>query len=188
MDAADAGGTRRVKYKYDFKGQLIQEWDSIPGSAPVVRSFTYDSTGNRTGSGYRYDSGDRLLATPTDTFTYDPAGNLTWWKQKTSGEFKTLEWDPERRLTQINLYHNGAGTPYRTVSFVYDGLGRRVKKIVLGDQTDTIRYVWDGSELFAEEGNARRYTPHPNEVDATVSLSDSQAGGIFYLHRDAKGQ
>jgi len=187
MDAPDLFGNRRVKYTYDFKGQLIQERDSLPGQAPVVRTYAYDAAGNRTGSGYRYDSANRLMATPTDTFTYDAAGNLTWWKEKSTGKYKTLTWDAEGALAAVNLYDSGGGNPYRTASFTYDGTGRRVKKVVTGDQTDTVRYVWDGSEVLEEIGAGRRYTPHPNNVDATLSVSDSGAGGLFYFHRDASG-
>jgi RHS repeat-associated protein len=185
MDAVDAGGNRRVKYTYDFKDQLVQEWDSVPGQAPVVRTYTYDAAGNRTGSGYRYDSANRLLATSADTFTYDVAGNLTWWKEKSTGEYRTFTWDAEGSLTMAKLYNSGGGSPYRTVSFTYDGGGRRVKKVVTGDQTDTVRYVWDASEVLAEIGPGRRYTPHPKNVDATLSVSDGGAGGNFYFHSDA---
>jgi YD repeat-containing protein len=187
MDAAEPGGNRRVKYKYDFRGQLIEEWDSIPGQTPVVRTYTYDAAGNRTGSGYRYDSANRLLATSADTFTYDAPGNLTWWKEKSTGEYRTFTWDAEDVLTTVKLYHSGGGSPYRTVSFTYDGSGRRVKKVVTGDQTDTVRYVWDGSEVLAEIGPGRRYTPHPTNVDATLSVSDTEAGGTFYFQFGAAG-
>jgi RHS repeat-associated protein len=62
-----------------------------------------------------------------------------------------------------------------------------VKKVVTGDQTDTIRYVWDGGELLEEIGAGRRYTPHPTDVDAILSVSDTHAAGSFYFHRDATG-
>jgi YD repeat-containing protein len=75
----------------------------------------------------------------------------------------------------------------RTIPFTYDGERRRVNKVVTGDQADTIRYVWDGSEVLAEIGTGRRYTPHPTKVDATLSVSDTAAGGLFYLQRDANG-
>lgn len=156
----------------------------------MVRSFSYDSTGNRAGSGYVYAPGNRLLATPTDTLTYDASGNVTWWSVKATGDYKTFTWDPEDRLTEVTLHANEAQTPYRTVTFAYDGVGRRVKKVVSGDQSKTVRYVLDGSELLAEldeQGSwTRRYTPHPTRVDRMLALRDS-SGATYFLHRDHVG-
>ncbi len=63
------------------------------------------------------------------SFSYDANGNLT------GDRTNTYTWDAHNHLTQI--------TQRRTIvgSFVYDGFGRRISKIVIGTIT---QFVYDG--------------------------------------------
>jgi RHS repeat-associated protein len=192
MTVANPTDDRVVKYEYDFRNQLIEEWDSVAGQVPVTRTFAYDSAGNRTGAGYVHATGNRLLATPADTFAYDASGNLTWWKNKSTGHYKTFTWDAEGRLIRVKLYDSYSFN-YRTVTFTYDGLGRRVKKLVTVHQlseTDTVRYVWNGRQVLAElDGSGTwtlRYTQHPTQVDRTIGVRTA-SGSSYFLHHDKVG-
>ena len=60
------------------------------------------------------DAGDKL-------YTYDPAGNMTGWNSKTSGQKRTILWNEENRVKEID--DNGKAT-----YFLYDDAGERVLK------------------------------------------------------------
>ena len=64
----DAEGT--VTYTYDSGGELL----TATGSR--TESYSYDSDGNRTMTGYTTGTGNELTASPGYTYTYDNAGNM----------------------------------------------------------------------------------------------------------------
>jgi RHS repeat-associated protein len=79
-------------YAYDAAGQLSSRTSTKAGAAIDVLSYSYDTSGRRTGktdsagtTTYGYDTADRLISVlapagsslPDETFAYDPAGNQT---------------------------------------------------------------------------------------------------------------
>ncbi len=60
------------------------------------------------------ETGDKL-------YTYDPAGNMLGWTSKTNGTKRTIAWNEENRVKQID--DNGKAT-----YFLYDDTGERVIK------------------------------------------------------------
>jgi RHS repeat-associated protein len=88
----------------------------------------------------KYAAGGRLLETDKARFIYDEEGNLI---KKTDASLATweYEWYGNGLLKQVRR------PDQKTVSFQYDGLGRRTKKIFNGQVT---RFVWDGHKPLHE--------------------------------------
>jgi RHS repeat-associated protein len=108
----------------------------------------------------------------TQSFTYDPNGNL--WTQGT----RTYEWDAENRLLRAL---NG-GT--EIARFVYDALGRRQEKTG-GGVTRT--YVYDDNAILEERvtpGSTRRYVHGPG-IDRPLAVVEN--GQVSYFVADHLG-
>jgi hypothetical protein len=126
------------EFTYDGFDRLASDSVDTGGYGPMKETFTYDVAGNRTGSGgtFTYGVTNALRGRPTgladaypgDTLTYDAAGNPTWWKNKSTGLSDSLTWDAESRLIRLRRYTSG-GVQVLDVTYFYDGLGRRVKKV-----------------------------------------------------------
>jgi len=95
-------------------------------------------------------SGLVRLPPEAQTLSYDDDGNLT-----ADGTW-TYTWDAENRLlaAELTVIPQGSGSPgvYRRITFAYDGLSRRIAKVVL-EQPNTMSswtqlsqwlYTWDG--------------------------------------------
>jgi RHS repeat-associated protein len=110
-------------YVYDAAGQFSSRSSSKSSSVIDALSYTYDSSGRRTGktdaagtTTYGYDKADRLIsvlapagsALPNETFTYDPAGN-----QNQSGQ----TYDAANRLASDAKY-----------DYTYDGEGNQTSR------------------------------------------------------------
>ena len=160
---------------------LMRDAETSPGGHPYTANDWV----------YSYDSADRLLTqginggSTTYTFAYDSATNLTTLTGKTStvnptynsvnqvstsgftyndagdttadAGVHTYTWDAEDRIHVITL----AGTNH-TVTFTYDGLGRRVQTDYYDGSTTTVaRFHWCGGEMCARRNGSdvvsRRY-------------------------------
>jgi RHS repeat-associated protein len=139
-------------YNYDNNNQLIQ------GTNPesLTENYTYDSNGNRLtddfGS-YNYDaSSQRLTEDYRYFYFYDQNGNISSKNSKTDSKVINYIHNSENQLVGID-YFDGV-TPTKEISYVYDALGRRVKKIindlVAPANSFTRKYVYDGNEILAE--------------------------------------
>ena len=137
-------------------------YDSI-GEVKVAAGSS--STDNR---GYAYDAGWNMIrktnsAGTTTTYTinslnqqntsitsYDANGNTT---ADNSGG-RTFTWDDENQLTEVT-----SGQTYK-VGFVYDGLGRRSKRIEYGWNGSSwgingeVRYIYDGRRVIQERDSS----------------------------------
>jgi RHS repeat-associated protein len=140
-DILDASRTRTMTY--DNVDRLLTA-SGIWGSM----SFAYDAVGNRTSkttaSGtttYSYASNRVTAATgaETDQYAYDPNGNMT-----TIRGF-TLAHDVANRLIEVN-----AGT----VTYTYDGDGRRVKKVNNAAVKTTLYHYDRAGNILAETDGA----------------------------------
>lgn len=128
-------GPKTTSYTYDKLNRL--KTVTYPDERGLV-TYEYDAAGNRTKmitpqgtTNYKYDADNRLLKAGREIFFYDKAGNMT--KRISPSKTSTYRYDYDNRLIeyQDNTY---------TVSFEYDGDGRRVAKTVNGRMT---RYVND---------------------------------------------
>lgn len=180
-------------FNYDTTGQLQQyedaqytkQWtcasngSTVPvcgynttGSTQLLAQFTYDGTGNRTGSGIalqansnRYDSFGGL------TLAYDNEGNVI--SKSGRGFTQTLEWNALGQLKSVTT--NGV-----RVEYAYNGLGQRVRRTEGGISTYSL---YDGDHLFIEEraGHRREFLMYPG-VDRPHSVRHSYMGTFGATH------
>ncbi|MDP2941847.1 MAG: RHS repeat-associated core domain-containing protein, partial [Candidatus Omnitrophota bacterium] len=119
-------GTPR-KYTYDDLDRLIRAEDTpAPDGGFTTFNYRYDSIGNMV---YKSDLGVMTYGSTAGphaltraggyTYQYDANGNMT------QGKNKTLSYDAENRLTEVNELG-------RITSFTYDGDGGRVSKMAKG--------------------------------------------------------
>jgi len=88
------------------------------------------------------------------------------------------EYDFKNRLVKVSFPD---GTP---MTFTYDALGRRISKTI-GSQS--IRYLWDGSELLAEldsQGNLLRSYVHGPVIDEILYQEDYTKNETLFFHQD----
>ena len=168
-------------YTYDAANRLIAA--THPESSNPSEQFTYDQVGNRLNShlssAYIYDDGNRLLEDDTFRYTYDSNGNLTSKVEKSTGDTTVYAYDAEHQLVRVDL-PDGSSVSYR-----YDGRGRRVERNVNGQ---IARYVYDGEDILFEYDSsntvAARYTHGPG-FDEPLAID--QGGQSLFYHSDGLG-
>ncbi|MBZ5723351.1 MAG: hypothetical protein LAO03_23700, partial [Acidobacteriia bacterium] len=113
---------KRTNTTLTYTFDNIYQLKTAKQGTTTKESYTYDPVGNRLSSlgvsPYMYNTSNELTSTPTTSYTYDNNGNT-----KTKSDGTQYNWDFENRLASVVL--PGAGG---TVSFKYDGFGRRVQK------------------------------------------------------------
>ena len=142
-----------ARFQYDTHGQLAQA--RYPGR--VADGFEYDPAHNiatvgkytETGDGDQpglmgtactYEPGSVLVKLGDTTRRHDGLGRLVR-RATAGGEVTDLRWDGEGQLA-------GVTTPDgEEWSYLYDALGRRVKKI---GPDRTVEFVWDGDVVLDE--------------------------------------
>ncbi|HMS08949.1 MAG TPA: hypothetical protein PKE66_05665, partial [Pyrinomonadaceae bacterium] len=143
-------------YLYDDLNRIQSASESIGGNQTWKQTFVIDRYGNR-----RFDTSNgntTTLASCTEAvcnpdistarnrittagYQYDENGNLT-----RDGEGKRFEYDAENHQNAFFLADNPTSTPDAT--YLYDGEGRRVKKI---SDTETTVFVYNApGQLVAE--------------------------------------
>ena len=211
-------GSLAVRYTYDALSRLIREDNKQLGKTWV---YQYDNNGNilskrefgftlcskekleeldgsvissaveksQTGNGaapsvinetlYAYD-GDRLLAFGSELFKYDALGNPDIYRGK------RCEWTNGRQLMQ-----------YGTMTFVYDGQGRRTKKggiyytydsegRLLKDNTG-LSFIYDNSGVIGFEHNNSTYFYRRNVQGDIITILDSSGAVVVKYIYDAWG-
>jgi len=83
---------------------------TLPKETNYVLNYVYGSSKPHAVT----DAGDKL-------YSYDANGNMTGWTSKTSGQKRTIQWNEENRIQEID--DNGKAT-----YFLYDDAGERVSK------------------------------------------------------------
>ncbi|MBI1746369.1 MAG: RHS repeat protein [Acidobacteria bacterium] len=147
-------------YGYDNLYRETSGTHPQPSNPP--ENYTYDAVGNRLTSQLPVgpscvDAANRLFYDGTYGYTYDADGNNTLLCIPTSppstapcpatwvppgcqvGTTISQSFDNENRLIQVTLPNN------TTVTYKYDGLGRRIEKNEVGTIT---RYIYDNENLF----------------------------------------
>jgi RHS repeat-associated protein len=109
-----------------------------------TKSYSYDSTGNRTDpmANPVIGPGNRVTQFKGYTIAYDFSGNIL---SKKGADTTLLTWDAASVLKQVERWTPGAA--HTVVTYAYDALGRRVAKTVSGVVE---RYVHDGSQVILD--------------------------------------
>jgi uncharacterized protein RhaS with RHS repeats len=104
---------------------------------------------------------------------------------KSTGEVTVYIYDAENRLTEIQKFDSGGGTPISTSRYLYDGLGRRIEKNMDGVIT---RYVYDNEDILLElDGDNNilaRYT-YGSGIDEPLIME--RDGESYFYHADGLG-
>jgi RHS repeat-associated protein len=199
-----SGGT--TTYGYDANMQLINE----STSGGFSDNYSYDSLGNRTTSssgGLDYSVNQQLVADSKFTYVYDKNGNLTSKISKdTSKPSFYFDYNSKNQLRRMQKLDSAFNT-LMDVNFVYDPLGRRIKKTVHSPsassdpkKTYTRYYVYDGENILFEFNGSgsvlSKYTHSNVAVDDVVAAHYTPAGvtaglattsGTAYFLKDATG-
>jgi RHS repeat-associated protein len=169
-------------YTFDPLYELTQ----VTQATNTTESYSYDPVGNRLTSlgvsPYSNNTSNELTSTPTASYSYDYNGNLT--SKTISGSTTQYTWDFENHLTSVVLPGTGG-----TVTFKYDGFGRRVQKaFTQNSNTTTTNYLYDGGnpiEDVDQNGNVlARYEQTANIDEPIVEL---RSGTTSYYQADGLG-
>jgi len=165
-------------YTYDELNRLTSV--IYPIGSPANVSYTYDAMGNRltlteggVTTNYAYDAADRLTSTTGGsalTFTWDNNGQML-----TKGP-QTFAWDAFGRMTGLT---NG-GT---TASYVYNGDGVRVGRIVDGTATTYLQDLAGGLPIVLSETSGANTSRYVYGADL-IAVVDTSA---TYYHTDGLG-
>jgi len=193
-----AGGTPvyDVTYTRDLLGRIETKTESLEGAAPVVTAYTYepsgrldtvsvdgvlvrdhayDANGNRLSTlpgqppQATYDDQDRLVQRGSVTYSYTPAGELLSRTDGT-GDTLTTAYDAFGNLRSATLPDG------RQVSYVVDGLQRRVGKRVDGAPVQGFLYA-DALNPVAELDGAGQVVAR--FVDSCRPSAGVEAGAGF---------
>ena len=131
-------------------------------------SFTWDSNGNETGTGYTTGTDNEQTASPGYTYTYDHAGELTSETQTSTGDVWTYSYDFRGRMVTA-VEKTSGGSTLESVTFTYDALDNRIgmdenstQVWTLYDQGNsvmdfnssgslTMRYLWGPTGIVARQ-------------------------------------
>ena len=101
---------------------------------------------NVTAPGQTAVSGGVFLAQTPENFAYDADGNLT-----SDGRWSYV-WDGENRLVSMTSLPGAPPASQYSLSFAYDGLGRRILKIVSAWNTASNAYVPQYTNVYVYDG------------------------------------
>ena len=162
------------------------------GLITTLTNFAYDSLGNRKNSNgnANVDLLNRQTWFNGRPYAYDASGNRTMTYAGDTAIYSS--WNPEGELTKVTkwLYDPvlDESVLVDSVAFVYDGFGRRIKKV--GMATGVHEYLLDGDNLLAEldsAGNVRtQYTYYPG-VDRPHSVLVAATGQTYNILTEAPG-
>lgn len=77
--ATESGGTSNTvwAYTYDNRGNRLTAKATVDGGTPTTQTLTYNAANQISAAGYVYDGAGNLTATPTATYTYNGAEQMT---------------------------------------------------------------------------------------------------------------
>ena len=167
QDVEDVNGaTTTWGYTYDARGRLA----SVSENGSVIDSYGYDGNGNRTSVNGQtvatYNADDQLTSYNGVPYSYAADGSLA------GAGSTTYQYDALGHLLEVK-------TPSETITYTYDGLGRRVGKSINGTLVQGFLYA-DGIHPIAEldgQGNVVAtfvYGTRPNVPDLMLK------GGVTY--------
>jgi RHS repeat-associated protein len=180
LSMAEQDGSK-VEYGYDDLGRLASAVRT--GSNVYTQSYGYDANDNRTRVTVNgvtitatFDAANQLTSQGNTSYTYDQNGNLVGYGGN------TLNYDVSNKWTSGTV--NGA-----SVSFGYDGQGRRVSRTVGTERTD---FWYDLTGLTLETGaTGATYLRGPagnllsrSETGSLVNYSTDNLGSVTALTTD----
>ncbi len=121
--------TNTYEYAYDLIGQLtgVEKDDSL------VEAYSYDANHNRNPSDATYDNQDRLISDGGTSYAYCDNGFLT--ESVSTGGTTRYNYIETGELTSVSL---SDGTD---VTYIYDGMGRRILRDLSGLSTQKFVYL-----------------------------------------------
>jgi RHS repeat-associated protein len=135
-ETVGADPERVLAYEYDPLGRLTE----VRQGGVVIEEYSYDANGNRTSATVggvtragTYDDQDRLVAYGTASYDFDANGRLA--ERTTPAGTTTYGYDPLGGLAEVALPGGD------TVSYLTDGQGRRVAKLVNGTPVQGFLYA-----------------------------------------------
>lgn len=157
-------------------GNLTYEYDSMGNRSTVGGSFA------RTGlpqalANSSYNAANHQLIFGDKTLTYDNNGNLNFINDVNGTN--TYTWNTRNQLVGIN-------GPGLSANFVYDGLGRREKKVINGNLTE---FLYDGRNPIQESSGTAVVANVLTGlgIDEFFSRTDLPSGITSFLLTDGLG-
>ncbi len=166
-----------ASYSYDNASQLAGLTYAKGSSTLGNLTYSYDLNGRRTNIGgslattnlpnavstTAYNASNQLTSWGTANLFYDVNGNMT------SDGTHSYAWDARNHLKQID-----SGT---TASFIYDPLGRRISKNILGTATS---FLYDGANAVQEViGGSNTANSLMGGIDEVFQRADSSGARSF---------
>lgn len=169
------------------RNQTIMSVNRAKGSASSMASvtlfatFAYDRTGNWTPfNGRLYNEANEITEDSGYIYSYDLDGKLVEKASKLDlSDVTSYGWDALNRLIHVNE------GPH-VISYRYDGLGRRIAKVV--DSVET-HYALDGMRVVEERNgtNALIAVDLHAGLDALLMRQGFAAGATYWTHTDHLG-
>lgn len=192
---SDANGTLTVAYRYDAQGRLVEQTESDG----IVKSYTYDAAGNRTGFtltrngtaeiglSYAYDSLNRLAevkkgGTVIARYTYDDNGNRASMEYPESGLVATYAYNAANLV--VSLVNKHGDTTVSSFSYTYYLDGNQKNKT--GADGNMTSYIYDSMGRLVQEsetdGNTIDYTydRFSNRASMTVTGNETYTTSYRY--------
>ncbi|MEJ7623364.1 MAG: RHS repeat-associated core domain-containing protein [Pyrinomonadaceae bacterium] len=172
------------QYSYNSANQISQiaepsltrsfGYDNVDRLTSVTggtsESYAFDAVGNRTSShlstSYTTGSFNRLTATNSATYSYNPNGSVIGKSVGTTNW--TYGWNRENKMVSAS---DGSAS----VSYQFDALGRRVKRT---QSVNVEKYTHDGEDVILDDigGTLTKYQNGPgidNKLKSTTTLVES---------------
>jgi RHS repeat-associated protein len=164
-----------LTYGYDADGQLTSAAGTLNGQS-FAQTFSYDTNGNRTMSGYTTGPGNELTSDGVYNYTYDNEGNTLTQTEIATGQVTYFTWDYRNRLTEVQV-KDSQGTLLSDEQFTYDVNDNRIGVMLNGVQQ--LWTVYDGANPYADFNGSGTLTQH--------YLTNPNALSQFYGQVSASG-
>jgi RHS repeat-associated protein len=169
-----------------FANDELHRLTSVTNSAGSNENYAYDVVGNRTSShlstSYGLQAFNKIVTTQSAQYTYDANGNMTS-RFDAAGRWY-FNWDSENRLVRV-VKPGWRPVAYRTISYSYDALGRRVERRSKTGGTES--YTYDGQDVILDQNSSGAQTTYINGPGIDNKLKVTTAAGSSYFLQDHLG-
>ena len=167
-----------VAYGYDNTDQLT----GVSGARS--ESFSYDSNGNRTMTGYTTGGNNQLTSGAGFSYTYDNEGNLATKTDSATAAVWTYTWDYRNRLVGV-VETSATNVVLVQGTYTYDPLDRRIGVAETVGSTSTATWtVYDGVNTYADfdgSGNLLTRYLYGSAVDEILARTSATGTTAWYL-------
>jgi len=147
----------------------------------VTESYAFDAVGNRTSSHlssiYTPSPFNRLIATQTANYSFDANGNTQ--SRSEGSNFWRNGFDYEDQVTSVSSRR-------QTVRYVYDAIGRRVRRHIKGSKELT-KYTYDGQDVILDDDIVTGITKYQNGPGIDNKLRQTNGSATTYFVADHLG-